>query len=217
MRVVRRKPSIAERRAEHAEVDDPEVVLTAALRFLEARQRSVAEVRRRLTQAGYQRELIDGTIERLGALGILDDQAFTSAWVESRDRARPRGERALRRELAIKGVDRSLVDEAMAERRPEPGGDDDPDLPAAELLLARHARQLDRVADPWIRRQRAYALLARNGFDSEIATRLAAAFGTSREPASADGQLGHQERGPSGGPHPGNEVNGVALDADKVG
>ncbi|HEY2888254.1 MAG TPA: regulatory protein RecX [Candidatus Limnocylindrales bacterium] len=170
------RESYAEGRARRAEVDDPNVVLEAALRFLEARQRSVAEVRRRLAQAGYREELIAGAMERLGDLGILDDAAFTTAWVESRERARPRGERALRRELAIKGIDRTLVDSAMTERRPEPGGDADPDVAAAERLLKRHASQLARVRDARQRRHRAYALLARHGFDSEIASRLAAAL-----------------------------------------
>jgi SOS response regulatory protein OraA/RecX len=42
-----------------------------------------------------------------------------------------------------------------------------PDEAAARKLLARQARILDRIADPRARRQRAYALLARNGFDPE--------------------------------------------------
>jgi SOS response regulatory protein OraA/RecX len=92
--------------------------------------------------------------------------------VESRDRARPRGERALRRELLLKGIDREVVDETLATRRPEPGSDDDPDVAAARRLLARHARTLDRIADPRERRQRAYALLARNGFDLDLAATL---------------------------------------------
>jgi regulatory protein len=190
MRPVRGRPSYGERRAQRAEIDDPNVVLEAALRYLEARQRSVAEVRRRLAQAGYREELVTAALERLGDLGILDDQAFTAAWVESRERARPRGERALRSELALKGVDRGLIDEALAERRPEPGGEADPDVAAAERLLQRHASQLGRVADPRVRRQRAYALLARNGFESEIATRLAGAFVSSSEPGSDEQQLG---------------------------
>jgi regulatory protein len=176
MPVARRKPSVAERRANRAEVDDPNVVLEAALRFLEARQRSVAEVRRRLSQVGYRSDLIDTAIQRLAELDILDDEAFTAAWVESRDRARPRGERALRRELAVKGVDRRVIDDALSLRRPTPGGDGDPDVPAAARLLARNAAKLGRVPDPRVRRQRAYALLARNGFDAEIAARLSAAF-----------------------------------------
>ena len=48
------RESFAERRERRAAVDDPAVVLEAAARFLEARSRSVAEVRRRLTGAGYR-------------------------------------------------------------------------------------------------------------------------------------------------------------------
>ena len=49
-----------------------------------------------------------------------------------------------------------------------------PDQAAAERLLARNARSLARVADPRQRRQRAYALLARNGFDPEVCRTVAA-------------------------------------------
>ena len=168
----RRRELPAAKRERLAKVDDSQVVLDAALRFLETRQRSVAEVRRRLTGAGYQAELVEGAIGRLLSLEILDDEAFTAAWVESRDRARPRGERALRRELQVKGIDREIVDAAMETRRPDPGGEADPDVGAAERLLLRHASQLARVADPRARRQRAYALLARNGFDPETAADL---------------------------------------------
>src|SRR5262245_13114772 len=116
-----RRSTYAERRARRAAVEDPEVVLEAAARFLEARSRSVAEVRRRLTTAGYRRELVDGAIARLGELGMLDDEAFARAWVESRDRARPRGERALRDELRRKGIDRNIVDAVLQERVAEAG------------------------------------------------------------------------------------------------
>jgi regulatory protein len=144
-------------------------VLEAALRFLESRARSEAEVRRRLTTAGYRPELVDGAISRLAQLGILDDEAFARAWVESRDRARPRGERALRRELSLKGVEREVLDEVLEDRRDAAGDDGtNVDLEAARRLLARNARSLERVPDPRARRQRAYALLARNGFDPDV-------------------------------------------------
>jgi regulatory protein len=162
----RRSKPFAERRAERAEIDDPEIVLAAALRFFEARQRSTAEVRRRLTTAGYREDLVAGTIERLTELGMLDDAAFAQAWVESRDRARPRSERALRRELAVKGIDSETVDGTMVDRD---GAMPDADAEAARRLLERNARALARVPELRARRQRAYALLARNGFDSETA------------------------------------------------
>jgi regulatory protein len=174
----RHKESFAEGRERRAAVDDPAVVLEAAARFLEARSRSVAEVRRRLGRAGYRGELVEGAITRLTELGMLDDAAFGRAWVESRDRARPRGEIALRRELSLKGVDRSIVDELLDARRDSgnAAADAGVDRAAAERLLARHARTLARVADPRQRRQRAYALLARNGFDPETCRATAAAY-----------------------------------------
>ncbi len=114
---------------------------------------------------------------------MLDDDTFARAWVESRDRARPRGERAIREELRQKGIERATVDVVLEDRRSaateraEADGETDgvhPDRAAADRLLAKHARALARVADPRGRRQRAYALLARNGFDPEICREAAA-------------------------------------------
>ena len=156
-----RRPTIAERRERHAAVDDPAVVLEAAMRFLEARSRSVSEVRRRLTTAGYKSDLVQGAIGKLGDLGVLDDEAFARAWVESRDRARPRGERALREELRLKGIDRSLVDIVLTERRERPGASDSDqpdDLPSPDRIAARTP---DREAAPGARSDRRSAAAAR--------------------------------------------------------
>ncbi|MGK2851715.1 MAG: regulatory protein RecX [Candidatus Limnocylindrales bacterium] len=177
----RRRESFAERRERRAAIEDPAVVLEAAARFLEARSRSISEVRRRLTGAGYRTDLVEGAIDRLTELGMLDDEQFARSWVESRDRARPRGERAIRDELRQKGIDRTTADLVVDERRAGAvQGQDPDDVPtsadqaAADRLLAKHERALARVVDPRQRRQRAYALLARNGFDPEICTTLAA-------------------------------------------
>ena len=182
-----RRESFAERRERRAAVEDPAVVLEAAARFLEVRSRSVYEVRRRLGGAGYRPDLVDGAIARMTELGMLDDEAFARTWVESRDRARPRGERAIREELRTKGIDRETIDVVLGERRDralassdatDGDGDDvqpvSADRTAAERLLAKNARALARVADPRQRRQRAYGLLARHGFDPETCREVAA-------------------------------------------
>jgi len=177
-----RKETYAERRERRAAVDDPQVVLEAAARFLETRSRSVSEVRRRLTTAGYRADLVDGAIARLEDLGVLDDEAFAKAWVDSRDRARPRGERAIREELRLKGVDRATIDDVLDERRAAtPDDATAPDRAAADRLVAKHARALARVADPRQRRQRAYALLARHGFDPDTCREVAAGVATATD------------------------------------
>src|SRR5450432_3191220 len=183
-----RRESIADARARRAGIDDPEVVLAAGLRFLEARSRSVEEVRRRLADAGYRADLIAVTIDRLTSIGLLDDELFARGWIESRDRARPRGEMALRRELSQRGVGRTEISGALDERREQAeersrvgleSGDDSgypasPDEAAARRLIERRQRDFDRIEDPRKRRERAYALLARNGFDPDVCRTVAA-------------------------------------------
>ena len=171
--------TLQEIRGERAEIDDPTLVMGAALRFLESRARSAAEVRGRLVRHGYRPDLVEGCIGRLVELGMLDDAAFAQAWVESRDRARPRGERALRAELRQKGVDRSVVDEVIQERADRAAANDgvDADADAAKRLLDRHLRALERIPDPRAKRERAYALLARNGFDPDVAAEAIRSLG----------------------------------------
>jgi regulatory protein len=170
-----------ERFERHAAIDDPEVVLKAAARFLEVRPRSVEEVRRHLTGKGYRPELVEPAVARLTELGMLDDAAFARAWIESRDRARPRGEAILRRELAHKGIDREVAATLLDERRERETDADVPygegaDLRAAERLLAHRRAALARIADPRVRAQRAYALLARNGFEPDVCRAASAQF-----------------------------------------
>lgn len=185
----RGRESYAERRERRAAVEDPQVVLEAAARFLEARSRSVVEVRRRLTAAGYRSELVEDAITRLTELGMLDDESFARQWIESRDRAHPRGERAIREELRRKGLDRTIVDQVLDARADAAleAGDTPADRAAAERLLERHARGLARVTDPRLRRQRAYALLARNGFDPETCREVAARVAAAVEDGQEDG------------------------------
>ena len=176
-----RREGFAEKRERLGAVDEPSVVLDAALRFLEPRQRSVGEVRRRLTRVGYREDLVTAAIERLTELGMLDDAAFARAWTESRDRVRPRGSRALMSELTRKGIDRQTADQTLSDREADhPGAD----AAAAEKLLDRNARSLARVVDPRARRQRAYALLARNGFDPETAATASRSIDATDDTAS---------------------------------
>jgi SOS response regulatory protein OraA/RecX len=206
----RPKETQAEKRERKAAIDDPAVVLEAAARFLEVRPRSVAEVRRRLGQTGYRPDLIDGAIERLTELGMLDDETFARLWVESRDRAHPRGEHALIVELRQKGIEASIIAAVLKDRReaavrwedrpahvPEPGREppEDPDRIAARRLIERNRRALDRIAEPRLRRQKAYALLARNGFDPEtcreiaVEAAMAPVDSTAPEPDDADDSI----------------------------
>jgi regulatory protein len=187
-----------ERRERRAAVTDPDVVLAAGAALLGMRARTTHDLRARLAAMGYQPELVEETLQRLETLGYLDDAGFARAWVASRDRGRPRGAAALRRELTSKGLDRDLVDATLFERDQDaassseddgpPGPDAHPgtaDLAAATRLLERRRAALEREPDLRKRRQRAYALLARNGFDPGICMEATRAS-LSRDPVDED-------------------------------
>jgi regulatory protein len=178
-------------------------VLAAAARLLGSRPRSADEVRRRLCDAGYRDDLVKVTLARLTELGYLDDAAFARAWVESRDRTRPRGARALRDELRRKGIAAADAEAALAAREAGASGAD-PDDPrlmpgageraaveasddaAAARLLARKGVGLLREPDLRRRRAKAYGLLARGGFDPGTAGRASAAWLAQTGTLSAD-------------------------------
>jgi regulatory protein len=165
----------------HAAETNQDVVMNAAARFLEVRARSVAEVRRHLLSARYPEPLVDSVLARLTEIGYLNDATFAQAWVEARDRSRPRGEQVLRRELALKGLDREVIAATISNRAESSvdetsGSPADPDAAAATRLLAKRRMSLERVSDPAQRRNRAYSLLARSGFSPDVCREATRAF-----------------------------------------
>ncbi len=128
-----------------------------ALHFLGYRPRSESEVRRRLAKAQIEEHLVERVVARLRQDGLLDDRDFARYWVENRGNFHPRGARLLAAELRRKGVERAVIDEALA------GGDEEEGALAAGRRKLRQYASLDYRAF----RQKMGAYLARRGFDYE--------------------------------------------------
>jgi regulatory protein len=84
-----------------------------ALNFLSYRPRSREEVRRYLRRKETPPEIIETALARLDRLDFVNDRTFAGFWVESREHFSPRGARALKNELRMKGVERDVVDELV--------------------------------------------------------------------------------------------------------
>ena len=86
-----------------------------ALRFLEPRPRSTAEVKQYLLKKDFPADVVNQVVERLTGAGLLDDAAFAKYWVENREEFRPRAGRALRFELKRKGLADAAIADAIRE------------------------------------------------------------------------------------------------------
>jgi len=95
--------------------DQRDAIYQQALHFLSYRSRSAAEVRRNLNKRNLPEELIEATLERLQQNGLVNDTAFTRAWIENRSEFHPRSKSALRLELRRKGIDDETILSALSE------------------------------------------------------------------------------------------------------
>lgn len=143
------------------EAERDQECLDAALRFLSHRPRSEREVRRRLNEKGHDPDRVDRVVARLRELKLIDDREFADYWLENRALHKPRGSRALRAELFQKGLEREVVDEALATER-----DELDDAYRAGVKRAATLSTLDEASF----RQRLGQFLLRRGFDWETVT-----------------------------------------------
>lgn len=136
-----------------------------ALRLLSVRPRSRRELEVRLLRAGFDPDDVAGELERLEAVGLIDDERFAREFTEHQLVARRAGRRAVASALAAKGVDRRTVDRVLAEA---PGDDAE----RADDLARRRAERLRGVA-PEKAFGRLVSFLVRRGHDPETARRAA--------------------------------------------
>jgi len=86
----------------------------AALRFLERGPRTEREIVDRLVARGYVPDAVERAVERLRRVSLLDDRAFTRAFLRTELSRRPQGRRLLVMKLRRRGVPAALVEELDA-------------------------------------------------------------------------------------------------------
>lgn len=145
---------------------DPEsVARTIVLTRLTARARTRKELADALAQRQVPGDVAARVLDRFTEVGLVDDAAFASAWVESRQSSRGLSRRALTEELRRKGVDDETIADSIA------SVDDETEYEAARSLVERKLRST-RSTDPRARWRQLVGLLARRGYGSEVSYRV---------------------------------------------
>jgi regulatory protein len=154
-----------------ARASDPQAQLQGALdlsfTYLGHRDRTVAEVRRYLERKRIEPPGIDAAIEELERMQYLDDARFARRFAEDRRRLDAWGADRIERRLVALGIEPGLAAAAISD------GDDHDELAAAVELLRRRVRDVPRTDRE---RERALGVLARRGYELELAYDAVRAF-----------------------------------------
>ena len=90
------------------------LIFQRATKLLAARSRSMAELSELLLQTrGATKKVVDEVLARLREYGYLDDERFAFGYASLKLRQRPLGRQRLKRDLAMKKVDKEVIDEAL--------------------------------------------------------------------------------------------------------
>ena len=154
-----------------ARASDPQAQLQGALdlsfSYLGHRDRTVAEVRRHLERKRVEPAGIEGAISELQRLDYLDDARFARRFAEDRRRLDAWGAERIERRLLALGVEPAIAAEAA-------GAGEAHDELAAALTLLR--RRIVRPPESDRERDRALGLLARRGYELDLAYDAVRAF-----------------------------------------
>ncbi|MFE9393389.1 recombination regulator RecX [Streptomyces sp. NPDC006784] len=149
-----------------AEPKDPvERARAICLRLLTGTPRTRRQLADALRKREVPEEAAEEVLARFEDVGLIDDAAFAAAWVDSRHHSRGLARRALARELRTKGVDSTVIDEAVGRL------DSDSEEETARALVARKLRST-RGLDREKRLRRLVGMLARKGYSEGLALRV---------------------------------------------
>src|SRR3954468_21003019 len=152
---------------------DPEsVARTIALRMPDSQPRTRLELERAMAPRDRPSGLAGGrpppfscggaVLDRFTEVGLVDDEAFAQAWVDSRHRGRGLAKRALSAELRRRGVDEGVLREAVD------AVSDADERAAAAALVERKLRAMSTLPRD-VQTRRLIGMLGRKGFGSGVA------------------------------------------------
>jgi regulatory protein len=146
------------------EADPYAIARAIVLARLAARAQTRRELERALRAKKVPAVVAEQVLDRMVGVGLVNDTAFASDWVESRHRRRHLSALALRQELQAKGVDRDVMEAALAPV------DTEAELVAARALVARRYAAMADLSDE-VRYRRLAGLLSRRGFGPSVIAR----------------------------------------------
>jgi regulatory protein len=154
--------------------DEPlQHALRTAYSFLNKRERTAAEVDRRLRHERFSSETIARTLALLHDEGTLDDHRFARLFTDDKRTLEGWGSERIRRVLVQRGIDPDTVAAAVDASRGEGESSSEGERERALAVLQRRFPERPRNRRD---RDRALAVLLRKGYEPELAVEALSAY-----------------------------------------
>ncbi|MFB5673667.1 regulatory protein RecX [Paenibacillus terreus] len=144
--------------------DERQQAYVMSLQYLARKPRTRQELSRRLLERELEPAVVDETLVRLEKEKLVDDGLYARQWAQQRISGQRKGKLWIRQELQQKGVDRSIIAEALG------------DISEAEewesALQAGQKKWNQTRGEASEKKRKTYSYLMRRGYSGEITRRV---------------------------------------------
>ncbi|WP_297517292.1 recombination regulator RecX [uncultured Clostridium sp.] len=139
---------------------------STALRIIERSYKSEKEVYNKLIEKGYEEEVATSSLEFLKEYGYIDDKNYAGMYI--RDRLKTEGKNKIKYSLIRKGIDDSIIKEALLEN-----SDEEIEMDIAIKLAKRRYDTLKKSeSDKYKLSQKLYRFLVGKGYGFDLVSRV---------------------------------------------
>ena len=146
---------------EGREPDPEDVARAIVLKQLSMAPRSRHQLADTLRQRGCPDDVSTRVLDRMEAVGLVDDDAYAQMVVRSKQAIRGLAKRALAQELRVKGVADETIEDALGSI------DSESERALAEQVAVKAMRRLAGL-DPHVQARRLAGVLGRKGYSSSV-------------------------------------------------
>jgi regulatory protein len=133
-----------------------------ALNYLNYKQRTEKEIRKKLKEKKISEKSTDKIISILKDLKFLNDDQYAKMYIEEKLANNPKGKRVIAMKLAEKGISKEVINNVIDSKYSE-----DTEIKKAKELLSKYIKKV-RAKSESDKKQKCYRYLLSRGFDYEV-------------------------------------------------
>lgn len=158
--------------------EERNIAYVKALHMVGRRPHSLAEVKRKLKEKGFETPIITWVCDKLVENKYINDEEFAKMWTDNRVMSQRKGRNLIRQELQQKGIHQDVVKSTMESINPE-----DEYVGALKVAQTKWKQTSGKVMD---RKRKTAAFLMRRGYTGAVVTKVLGVVSTETDEEEFD-------------------------------